>query len=1376
MKMKFRNALVIILLCALIIAIQAEERIVQLVNNYRNVQDMTERRALYRSNMASGSCLVNCIEGEDSVACFSASSPSSTSRIDEEGNEHHWSYADQGAWWKWHDALRHEENECLALVQDKSELHEDALDGGSRYLGESPISIDPSIAIPLDTQGGIITVTTTTTTPTTTTTTETKTETHYSVGIWLSESFKEERPLTVKNNGHALIVEVCGENAFDCKATANFGSFPKALRKSLSDDESMTNQTYYLKEIYFHWGDDNSKGAEHIVCNSVLAGEAQFLFELVNFDDSDDDGSRYVILSILLKADGAHKNEAFAPIFDVVHTSSSIAEDDHHNEDNNRRLAEEESHHVTGVLKHVNESAPSAGYINLHELLPETYETKYYTYAGSLTSPPCSHSTTWFVFEDAVPIAEFQLDQIRESLTVVHEHPSHSHSYQAVLYPFVAIAMGTLTQHLISRFAPSLPYTMIVMIEGFLLDLLASINNEGRLNSLQESLRMWSNIDGHLLLYAFLPALLFGDVMSLNTHVFEKVFWQAVLLAGPGVLLGAAGTGLFIKYILPYDWSFSMCMTLGSVLAATDPVAVVALLKAVGASAKLTMVITGESLLNDGTAMVLFTIFFDVARSDPYSAIDVVEFFARMVFVSALLGTFIGGIACYWMQKASSRHSESDIIVQLAISLCCAYLSFFLGESTIKTSGILTTVASGLILAWRVWPVIVDHSAMEHVWHAIEYLGNTLIFSLAGVLTRRACFSRAINRREYFYLFILYFGVVIIRGVMMLLAYPLLTRLSDYGATPRECAFMVWGGLRGAVGLALAVFVNQVLQDNNDEDDNEAGERFLFFVAGIALLTLVINAPSSGAILRLLKLVGIGLEERDLIKSVRARLSIIAQKAYAEACLRFDHDAVESIDTISALACLKNTPAATPVLLLKKTHATKQLLLVMAKIAAKDDRSRLKRGLGAMYIATHLGENAPNLKSMKLRLEHANEDDYTADDPATVREMVQLLRNSEYGTTYCHESMHRGYEVEALEEKYREFEIQGIKCDPKHLSLLREAFLRVLKSAYWDMIEDGELPRRAAATLALLHSVEAAIDDVSKGPLNDYIYLKPTVEKDIGNSVMDSIFEGIDKCLPSWFDADNELHYEINYRQHEIVYYALRAFVAAHHRAQIKIAQFFGGGDDLSVVSPTSPVTAIDVEAAEESFVQSKSIRCESRTFLDTVEEVKVVLESAREVHGAVHYLENVSPKLKAIVKSNIISEFVIEAQHESVHTLIGQGILTQVEAEAILEDLHADEQKVKATRRARTHLIAKLAVDEKFQASNRRRSAIAHTLVHDKSTHNMQQDINEMQRAAQLVGQLDKSSASASSLLPSKQKSSNDSIALAVNFDGDDETKQLQT
>ena len=110
------------------------------------------------------------------------------------------------------------------------------------------------------------------------------------------------------------------------------------------------------------------------------------------------------------------------------------------------------------------------------------------------------------------------------------------------------------------------------------------------------------------------------------------------------MLLGTFLTAACARYLLPYDWSWTLCLAFGSILAATDPVAVVALLNAVGASPILTMQITGESLLNDGTAIVIFNILLSVLdQGKSYTAAELLGYFCQLALGGPALGLAFGG-------------------------------------------------------------------------------------------------------------------------------------------------------------------------------------------------------------------------------------------------------------------------------------------------------------------------------------------------------------------------------------------------------------------------------------------------------------------------------------------------------------------------------------------------------------------------------------------------------------------------------------------------------------------------------------------------------------------------------------------------------------
>jgi NhaP-type Na+/H+ or K+/H+ antiporter len=300
---------------------------------------------------------------------------------------------------------------------------------------------------------------------------------------------------------------------------------------------------------------------------------------------------------------------------------------------------------------------------------------------------------------------------------------------------FVGLALGGLTQWVLTWrwFAwMGIPYTAILLVEGGCIAF-AHEHFDHKLGLLSDSIEMWVHIDPHLLLYVFLPALVFGDAMHLNTHLFKKCFSQCLLLACPGVLLGTFLTGWCARYIFPYEWNWELSLCFGSILAATDPVAVVALLNSLGASSVLTMQITGESLLNDGTAIVVFQLFFNMYHDatkveyTDYSTIEIVKFFARMALGGPALGLLFGYASVWWMRSQSRTTVESDMTVQIAVTLCCAYLSFFVAEEVCKVSGVLTIVAAALVLAEYVWPSVCNEHTMLHFWHALEYVGNTIM-------------------------------------------------------------------------------------------------------------------------------------------------------------------------------------------------------------------------------------------------------------------------------------------------------------------------------------------------------------------------------------------------------------------------------------------------------------------------------------------------------------------------------------------------------------------------------------------------------------------------------------------------------------------------
>ena len=278
-------------------------------------------------------------------------------------------------------------------------------------------------------------------------------------------------------------------------------------------------------------------------------------------------------------------------------------------------------------------------------------------------------------------------------------------------FMFVGLLSGTFITFLLSRFAPNLPYTVVVFLLGILLATGVEYSNFGVLG---DSVVIWSAIQPELLLFVFLPALIFGEAMTLNVHHLKCTFSSSVLLAGPGSLIGTFLLGACVKVMLPYDWSWKLCFTFGAILCATDPVAVVALLKQAGAAPKLTILVVQESLYNDGAALVLFNLFYEHLLLQPENAYDApgaIVYFIRVIVISPLLGIALGlGTIC-GLSFANRRLNTDDVTIQVALTLCCAYLSFFIAEFMLGVSGVLSCCFAGIVMTSLLYHSLIHNIA-----------------------------------------------------------------------------------------------------------------------------------------------------------------------------------------------------------------------------------------------------------------------------------------------------------------------------------------------------------------------------------------------------------------------------------------------------------------------------------------------------------------------------------------------------------------------------------------------------------------------------------------------------------------------------------------
>ncbi|CAM6099086.1 unnamed protein product [Calypogeia fissa] len=426
------------------------------------------------------------------------------------------------------------------------------------------------------------------------------------------------------------------------------------------------------------------------------------------------------------------------------------------------------------------------------------------------------------------------------------------HPEDAILFVAVSLVLGVICRQVFK--GTRVPYTVALLILGVALGAVEYGTKEG-LGALGTSIRRWSQINPELILFVFLPALLFESSFVMEIHQIKRCIMQMVLLAGPGVLISTGCLALVNRYIFPYGWNWSTCLLLGGLLSATDPVAIVALLKELGASKKLSTIVEGESLMNDGTAIVVFQLFFQMVLGQHFTVGQIVVFFSRVAFGAVALGFGFGLVAVLWIGRVFN-----DTVVEITLTLTASYLAFFVAEDEAQVSGVLTVMTVGMFFAAFARTAFTGESqqSMHHFWEMIAYIANTLIFILSGTVIAEGILASQdqIEAHDWGYLVMLYVFLQLSRAVVVVVLYPGL-RYFGYGLNWKEAAILIWAGLRGAVALSLSLSVSKVGANESKGYaliSKQTEARFVFFTGGVVLLTLIINGTTTQFLLQLLRM------------------------------------------------------------------------------------------------------------------------------------------------------------------------------------------------------------------------------------------------------------------------------------------------------------------------------------------------------------------------------------------------------------------------------------------------------------------------------------------------------------------------------------------
>ncbi|MBC8210214.1 MAG: cation:proton antiporter [Gammaproteobacteria bacterium] len=391
----------------------------------------------------------------------------------------------------------------------------------------------------------------------------------------------------------------------------------------------------------------------------------------------------------------------------------------------------------------------------------------------------------------------------------------------------IAIVAAGLFRHF------SIPYTVLLVVIGIGLSELAQFW------SLFSPLQVF-RLSPDLVFFVFLPALIFESGLSLDARQLLKDLAPVLTLAVPALLISTSIVGFALWAIL--DIELTVALLFGALISATDPVAVVALFKELGAPLRLNVLVEGESLFNDATAIVVFSILLTMVLQGESltvgSSLSAIIEFIRVFFGGVVVGTLIGLLVSETLYRL-----QSGVSAILTMSIVTAYVSFIVAEHSLHVSGVMATVSAAMALSiYGLTRIALDvRQTLTETWEFVGLIANSLLFLLVGL---------SINAQGL----VSHLGLILIVVVIVQLArtasvYTLVPATVRLFKLPRvslaERHIMWWGGLKGGLAIAIVLSIPESMPGR---------ELLINLTLGVVLFTLIVNAWSIRPLMQRLKL------------------------------------------------------------------------------------------------------------------------------------------------------------------------------------------------------------------------------------------------------------------------------------------------------------------------------------------------------------------------------------------------------------------------------------------------------------------------------------------------------------------------------------------
>jgi CPA1 family monovalent cation:H+ antiporter len=332
------------------------------------------------------------------------------------------------------------------------------------------------------------------------------------------------------------------------------------------------------------------------------------------------------------------------------------------------------------------------------------------------------------------------------------------------------------------------------------------------------------NLTKSLLFTVLLPPLIFEAAFGLEWQQLKSDLPLVLVLATVGVVLSAAVTTAGMHMLAHWPWASALVF--GALISATDPVSVIAAFKGARVEGRLRVLVESESLFNDGTAAVLFAICVAAATGNSPT-----PWGASVTLVWTIVGSLAcGAVVAYGTLLLAGR--TNDQFVEITFTTVAAYGSFLLAEH-FHLSGVLATLVAGLMLgnirAMKYIPPE-DRVAIQSFWVYAAFVANSIVFLLIGIRVGRQHFHGG-----WVPVLVAILLVLLSRAVAVYPCCGLFSR-TKLRVTMRHQHVLFWGGLRGALALALALSLPpEVPQQESIISTSFAVVAFSIFVQGLTM-------------------------------------------------------------------------------------------------------------------------------------------------------------------------------------------------------------------------------------------------------------------------------------------------------------------------------------------------------------------------------------------------------------------------------------------------------------------------------------------------------------------------------------------------------------